>query len=230
MRRASGCGFASRIASGGFTSRAGRCVRGGSVRCLDAVKNQRELGPHFFGLLRVSECEGQELGVLAYRLQHGEMMILKEGGAAGGIKREPVLAEFVLGKPRIRTHFFNIPQVGKSADRNVQVGALGRLGQISEVLGIDRMQVDGDAADKDEVADTPEKAANLRLRSELMDKITALVDENRWTQADAARRSRVTQPRMNDLLRGRISRFSLDALVNIAASLGRHVHVELAVA
>ena len=82
----------------------------------------------------------------------------------------------------------------------------------------------------DAIADTPEEAANLRLRSELIDKITALVAEKGWTQADAARRCGVTQPRMNDLLRGRISRFSLDALVNIAAALGRRVHVELEVA
>ena len=82
----------------------------------------------------------------------------------------------------------------------------------------------------DAQACTPEEAANLRLRSELLGKIAALVDENRSTQADAARSSRVTQARMNDLLRGRISRFSLGALTNIAASLGRLVHVELAVA
>ena len=82
----------------------------------------------------------------------------------------------------------------------------------------------------DAIADTPEEAANLRLRAELIDKITALVAKNAWTQVDAARHCGVTQPRMNDLLRGRISRFSLDALVNIAASLGRRVHVELAAA
>ena len=40
----------------------------------------------------------------------------------------------------------------------------------------------------------------------------------------------MTQPRINDLLRGRISRFSLDARVNIAAALGRRVHVELELA
>ena len=46
-------------------------------------------------------------------------------------------------------------------------------------------------------------------------------------QTEAARRCGVTQPRMNDLLRGRVSRFSLDALVNIAAAIGRAVHIEL---
>lgn len=79
----------------------------------------------------------------------------------------------------------------------------------------------------DAIADTPQEAENLRVRSELMDKITALISENHWKQAEAASRCGVTQPRINDLLRGRISRFSLDALVNIAAALGRRVHVEL---
>lgn len=78
----------------------------------------------------------------------------------------------------------------------------------------------------DAIADTPEEAANLRVRSELMDKITAIVEESGWTQLEAASHCGVTQPRINDLLRGRISRFSLDALVKIAAALGRRVRVE----
>lgn len=79
----------------------------------------------------------------------------------------------------------------------------------------------------DAIADTPEEAANLRVRSELMDQITAVIEEGGWTQVEAAKHCGVTQPRINDLLRGRISRFSLDALVNIASALGRRVHVEL---
>jgi predicted XRE-type DNA-binding protein len=75
--------------------------------------------------------------------------------------------------------------------------------------------------------DTPEQAANLRARSELMRQITAIVKESNWTQTEAAQRCGVTQPRMNDLLRGRVSRFSLDALVNIATAMGREVHFEL---
>ena len=82
----------------------------------------------------------------------------------------------------------------------------------------------------DAIADTPQEAENLRVRSELMDKITALIAENNWKQAEAASRCGVTQPRINDLLRGRISRFSVDPLVNIAAALGRRVHVELELA
>ena len=82
----------------------------------------------------------------------------------------------------------------------------------------------------DALADTPEEAANLRARAELMQQIAAIVDENGWTQVEAANQCGVTQPRMNDLLRGRVSRFSLDALVNIATAIGRRVHVELEVA
>ena len=79
----------------------------------------------------------------------------------------------------------------------------------------------------DALADTQEEAANLRLRSALMRQIAEIVESSGWTQADAADRCGVTQPRINDLLRGRISRFSLDALVNIAAALGRKITVKV---
>ena len=79
----------------------------------------------------------------------------------------------------------------------------------------------------DAIADTQEQAANLRARAELMRKIAAIVKDSGWTQSEAAKRCGVTQPRINDLLRGRVSRFSLDALVNIATAIGRRVHVEL---
>ena len=79
----------------------------------------------------------------------------------------------------------------------------------------------------DAIADTPEEAANLTLRSELMDEIEAIIKQNGWTQAKAAKQCGVTQPRINDLLRGRIARFSIDALVNIASALGRKVTVRL---
>ena len=88
-------------------------------------------------------------------------------------------------------------------------------------------KIDSYASVWDAITDTPEEAANLRLRSELMDKITALIQKNSWTQLEAARHCSVTQPRINELLRGRISRLSLDALVNIAAHPGQPVQVEL---
>lgn len=61
----------------------------------------------------------------------------------------------------------------------------------------------------------------MKARTELMQGIAVIIKESGWTQAEAARRCGETQPRMNDLLRGRVSRFSLDALVNIATAIGR---------
>jgi predicted XRE-type DNA-binding protein len=60
-----------------------------------------------------------------------------------------------------------------------------------------------------------------------MQKIAALSEAQGWTQAEAAKRCGVTQPRINDLLRGRVSRFSLDALVNIATALGWRVRMDI---
>jgi len=79
----------------------------------------------------------------------------------------------------------------------------------------------------DAIADTPEQAANMRARAELMRQIAAIIKENQWKQAEAAKRCGVTQPRISDLLRGRVSCFSLDALVNIATAIGKRVHVEI---
>lgn len=79
----------------------------------------------------------------------------------------------------------------------------------------------------DAITDTPGQAANLRARAELMQQIAAIVKDSGWTQTEAATRCGITQPRMSDLLRGRVSHFSLDALVNIATAIGRRVHVEL---
>lgn len=79
----------------------------------------------------------------------------------------------------------------------------------------------------DAIADTPEQAANLQVRSQLMQQIADLIQAKEWTQAEAAAQCGVTQPRINDLLRGRVSRFSLDALVNIAAALGQRVQIQI---
>lgn len=72
----------------------------------------------------------------------------------------------------------------------------------------------------DAIEDTPQDAANMKARSELMLAICNEVDGWKLTQANAATRLGVTQPRMNDLLRGRIDKFSLDALMNLAQSAG----------
>jgi predicted XRE-type DNA-binding protein len=79
----------------------------------------------------------------------------------------------------------------------------------------------------DALCDTPGEAANLTARADLMRQITAIITGNGWKQAETAAHCGVTQPRINDLLRGHVSKFSLDALVNIAAALGQRVNVTL---
>lgn len=78
----------------------------------------------------------------------------------------------------------------------------------------------------DALCDTPVEAANMRLRADLMLHISQLIQENGWTQKQAAEHCGLTQPRINDLLTGKINKFSLDALVNIHAQLGQNVALQ----
>ncbi len=79
----------------------------------------------------------------------------------------------------------------------------------------------------DALEDSPAEAANMRLRSELMVAVKQAVAGWGMTQAEAARRLEVTQPRLNDLLRGRIGNFSLDALILLAERAGLSVRVQI---
>jgi predicted XRE-type DNA-binding protein len=79
----------------------------------------------------------------------------------------------------------------------------------------------------DALEDSPAEAANMRLRSELMIAIKQTVTAWDVSQAAAARRLEVTQPRLNDLLRGRINNFSLDALILLAGHAGLDVQVRI---
>jgi predicted XRE-type DNA-binding protein len=71
-------------------------------------------------------------------------------------------------------------------------------------------------------------AANMKARADLMIAIHKTVLKWNTTQAVAARRLGLTQPRLNDLLKGRINKFSLDALVNHATEAGLDVKVRIA--
>jgi predicted XRE-type DNA-binding protein len=72
----------------------------------------------------------------------------------------------------------------------------------------------------DALESSPAEAANMKARSGLMIAVQEAVAAWKLTQAEAARRLGVTQPRMNDLLRGRIDKFSLDALMILATGAG----------
>ena len=77
------------------------------------------------------------------------------------------------------------------------------------------------------VMETPEEAANMTLRSDLMRAIRREAQNWAGPQTAAARRLGVTQPRLNGLLRNRINEFSLDALVMLAARAGLTVKLDV---
>lgn len=68
-----------------------------------------------------------------------------------------------------------------------------------------------------------EEAQNLQLRSQSMMAVAQWYEASGLTQADAAKALGVTQPRLNQLLKGKINEFSLDALVNMATRAGMRV-------
>lgn len=72
-----------------------------------------------------------------------------------------------------------------------------------------------------------EAAANMKMRAELMIALEHHIGLKEMTQAEMAATLGITQPRLNDLLRGRIQKFSLDALVNLASRAGLRVDVKV---
>lgn len=77
------------------------------------------------------------------------------------------------------------------------------------------------------IEDTPAEVENMRLRSELMMALKAHITGAEMSQAQAAKLFGVTQPRVSDLMRGKINLFGIDALVNMAAAAGLHVEMRV---
>ena len=80
----------------------------------------------------------------------------------------------------------------------------------------------------DAIEPTAAAAASMKARSALMTAVRDAIDGWQVTQSVAAKRLHITQPRLNDLLRGRIQKFSLDALVELATSAGLSVRLKIA--
>lgn len=77
------------------------------------------------------------------------------------------------------------------------------------------------------IEDTPEEAENMKLRAALMMALNSHLDRTGLSQSQAAKLFVVTQPRVADLMRGKINLFGLDALVNMAAAAGVHIEMWL---
>jgi predicted XRE-type DNA-binding protein len=79
----------------------------------------------------------------------------------------------------------------------------------------------------DAIEDTPAQAENMRLRSGLMIALEQYIEREGLTQSQAAKVFGVTQPRISDLMRGKIGLFGLDSLVNMAAAAGLHIELRV---
>jgi predicted XRE-type DNA-binding protein len=80
----------------------------------------------------------------------------------------------------------------------------------------------------DAIEDTPAQAENMKLRSALMMALKDHIASEGLSQGQAAKVFGVTQPRVSDLMRGKIDLFGLDTLVNMLAAAGLHVEVHVA--
>jgi predicted XRE-type DNA-binding protein len=69
----------------------------------------------------------------------------------------------------------------------------------------------------------PGEAENLRVRSDLLIRLGEVIKTRRLTQAAAAKLLGVSQPRVSDLMRGKIDRFSVDSLVEMLGRIGMRV-------
>lgn len=67
----------------------------------------------------------------------------------------------------------------------------------------------------------------MQMRAQLMTALRKFIEKEGLTQAEAAKRLKVTQPRVSDLMRGKISRFSLDTLVTMSSDAGLEVDLRI---
>ena len=79
----------------------------------------------------------------------------------------------------------------------------------------------------DAIEDTPEQAESMKLRSRLMMAVQDRINREGLSQAQTAKTLGVTQPRISDLMRGRISLFSVESLIDMLMHLGMCVEIKV---
>jgi predicted XRE-type DNA-binding protein len=79
----------------------------------------------------------------------------------------------------------------------------------------------------DAIEDDPAQRENMKVRSALMTVLTDFILSEGLTQAEAAKKFGVTQPRISDLMRGKINLFAIDTLVNMLGAAGLHMEMQI---
>jgi predicted XRE-type DNA-binding protein len=97
-----------------------------------------------------------------------------------------------------------------------------------DLEGVEAMSNERFASIWDAIEDTPAEAENMKLRSALMMALKDHIAHAGLSQSEVAQLFGVTQPRISDLLRGKIDLFGLDTLVNMAVAAGLHIEMRIA--
>ena len=79
----------------------------------------------------------------------------------------------------------------------------------------------------DAIEDTPEEAESMKLRSRLLMALQERINREGLSQSQTAKLLGVTQPRISDLMRGRISLFSVESLIDMLVHLGMRVEIKV---
>ena len=79
----------------------------------------------------------------------------------------------------------------------------------------------------DAIESDPVERANLKLRSQLMTEVSRYVKDTGLTQTLAAKKLGTTQPRLNDVLKGKIEKCTVDRLVNMLTAVGFEVNLDI---
>src|ERR1700730_1003458 len=121
------------------------------------------------------------------------------------------------------------PRAPCVSEENAADGAAGYRTGRKTAQGLEGTTMNVETFDSvfDALADTQAEAANMTARADLLLAIRERIKKWNLTQEDAGARLGLTRPRLNDLMRGKLDKFSLDALVNIAAAAGFRLHIEL---
>jgi len=77
------------------------------------------------------------------------------------------------------------------------------------------------------IEDSPEEAATMRARSDLMSQILLIIHQNKWADGEAATHCGLSLGRMKHLLNGHITEFDFETLLHVTATLGRRVRIEI---
>ena len=72
-----------------------------------------------------------------------------------------------------------------------------------------------------------EEASKLKIKAQLMCQISELIREKHFKQEEASNLLHVTRPRVSNIMRGKIGKFTINALVNMLERMGKHVTVQI---